>query len=217
MIVKGKNLIVKIADTVIACARSCELSIEAETIEVSNPKSGIWRRYIAGRKSWSVSISSLVAINTGVDEPENMRQALNMVGTEALLTFQMVNASGKWCEFCGVALCKGSKITGTNRQLAQGAWDFIGNGELCENDAREIICKGILSYQTGGAETGYYLTYSEYNSNKIDKLILNDCSGDHLVQYDLTPNTKTRYIVGTTTYVWNSAMNKFMIRLTPAE
>ena len=38
---------------IIAAARSCEINIDGDQLEVSSPNDGAWQHFIAGRKGWS--------------------------------------------------------------------------------------------------------------------------------------------------------------------
>lgn len=64
MILQGKNLIISANGQVIAGAKSCDISVDADTIPVSSPTDGRWEYIIAGMKSWKVSTSHLVPMET---------------------------------------------------------------------------------------------------------------------------------------------------------
>jgi predicted secreted protein len=60
MIIHGRNLIVMKNGVAMAAARSCDVNVQCESIEISSPLSSRWREYISGRCSWDVSTSHLV-------------------------------------------------------------------------------------------------------------------------------------------------------------
>lgn len=60
MIVHGRNLIIKAGGVAIAGAKSCTIDVKCEEIEVSGPTSGMWKQFIAGRRSWGINTSGLV-------------------------------------------------------------------------------------------------------------------------------------------------------------
>lgn len=64
MILHGRNLIIKTGGVAIAAAKSASIKVNAETIPVSSPMDGQWKHSIVGRKSWSVSTSHLIALDT---------------------------------------------------------------------------------------------------------------------------------------------------------
>jgi hypothetical protein len=79
MFLKGKDVILKMGGVAIAAAKSCEVNVEAKTIDTASPTDGAWESSIPGRKAWTASCSHLVvAIADSVD----------MVGQVVTLTFQ---------------------------------------------------------------------------------------------------------------------------------
>ena len=59
----GRNLIITANGKVIAGAKSCDISVKADTIEVSSASDGAWEHSIVGRKSWQVSTNHLVGMD----------------------------------------------------------------------------------------------------------------------------------------------------------
>lgn len=57
---QGKDLFVSANGTVLAGSKSCELSIDADTLEVASQVSGQWREFIADRKSWHLTTNHLL-------------------------------------------------------------------------------------------------------------------------------------------------------------
>lgn len=117
-IIHGRNLIVKWNGTAIAGARSCELNVQSDKIEVSSPNQGVWRDYIAGRKGWTVTCGQLVT------EVENN---IDMVGERVTLRFG-TRDNNDYVE--GEALVESWKATGSIPNLAQGSFSFQGCGPL---------------------------------------------------------------------------------------
>lgn len=78
MILQGKDILVLKSDgtAVIGAAKSCQVEVTTETIEVSSPATGAWRTFITGRMGWSVSISHLVR---STDFPANLLGVGNQV------------------------------------------------------------------------------------------------------------------------------------------
>ena len=81
--IHGRNLIIKLDGKAIAAAKSCDIQIQTDMIEVSSPTAGNYRKYIAGRTDWSVNTSHLV-VSPLAD--------LQMVGNEYDLTFMVRDA-----------------------------------------------------------------------------------------------------------------------------
>ena len=81
MYLKGKNVILMMGGTAIAAAKSCDVNIQVELINVSSAIDGVWEHSIAGRKSWSASCSHLVT---------QIADSAGMVGQTVTLKFQPI-------------------------------------------------------------------------------------------------------------------------------
>lgn len=118
-IIHGRDLIVFLNGEAIGAARSCEITVDTEMIEVSSPQSGEAREYRAGRYGWTLDVSCLV-LSPGM--------VLNS-GKAATFTCQKASQPGKtWLS--GNVLCQSARMMGTVGSLAQGSYRFVGNGEL---------------------------------------------------------------------------------------
>lgn len=118
-IIHGRKLIVKVNGTAIAAAKTCELGIDSETIEVSSPTQGLYKEYIAGRKSWSVSTGHLV-----MEIPGNAA----LVGTTVTLSLCVNND----VVLTGDAIVRSFDVSGTIGSLCSGRFAFTGTGPLEE-------------------------------------------------------------------------------------
>lgn len=123
MIILGNNIIIYENGVAIAAAKSCEIQVECDALEVSSPDSSDWRDYIAGRKGWTVKINSLVS---------NVMEKLKHPGAKVRLTMGVRDANNELTadRLTGYALCRQAIVTGTVGNLAQGSWSFLGKGEL---------------------------------------------------------------------------------------
>lgn len=86
MILHGKNLIIKAGGVAIAAAKSCSVKVQAKTIETSSADDGEWDHSKPGRKSWSVSVGTLVT---------SIASNVKMVGTTVSLDVQLSGGMGK--------------------------------------------------------------------------------------------------------------------------
>ena len=120
--INGNNIFVTLGGTIIAGTRSNEIQTDCDMIEISNPNSGDWRQYMAGRKDWSVQTSFLVTNVT------NIRQLLN-IGTSYNLVFRdRNNTTG--ASVSGTAILKTCKISSVRGNLVTGSFAFQGSGAL---------------------------------------------------------------------------------------
>ena len=118
----GKNLIVMADGEAIAGARSCDINISGEEIEVASATQSRWKEFIAGREEWSVSCSHLIpASGTPLKSSASMVNTFVTLRVESGLTGDVLT---------GRALVKSWRATGTIGNLAQGTFSFRGTGAL---------------------------------------------------------------------------------------
>lgn len=115
----GNNLIVLLDGVAIAAAKSCTIDRSVSTIETSSPMDGADRTYLVGRKSWKVTVNTLVT---------SAKDFVLNVGQTYTLTFgDRTTASDR---LSGTAICTHAKVTGTKFNLCQGSFEFLGTGPL---------------------------------------------------------------------------------------
>ena len=122
MAINGNNIIVLSGGTAIAGTKSDELQVECDTIEIASSTDQGWTHYLAGRKSWSLTVGWLLLATTDV------RKALT-VGSTVTIKFKGRNdtdANG----LSGSAIIRTCKITAVKGNLAQGSFQFVGTGPL---------------------------------------------------------------------------------------
>lgn len=120
--INGNNILIYLGGTAIAGTKSNEIQTDCDMIEVTNPSSGAWRQYVAGRKEWTVQTSFLVTAVT------NIRQLLN-VGTSYTVVFKD-RASTSGASVTGTAILKTCKISAIRGNLVTGSFAFQGTGTL---------------------------------------------------------------------------------------
>lgn len=106
----------------IAGTKSDEIQVDCETIEIASATDQGWTHYLAGRKSWSLTVGWLVLANTDV------RKAL-LAGSVVTIKIKGRGESDS-SGVSGSAILKTVKITATRGNLAQGSFAFVGNGPL---------------------------------------------------------------------------------------
>ena len=119
----GKNLKILTPITggyaaVVAGARSCEVSVDGDQMEVSSPNDGAWQHFIAGRKGWSISVGYLMSVGTFPSEAAMVNTTVTVVVSDGTTMMQ------------GQAIVKSWKATGNLVNLANGSFVFLGNGPL---------------------------------------------------------------------------------------
>lgn len=121
---------------IIGGARSCELTIDSDTIEISSAGSATAREFIAGRTTWTVTVNYLVS---------NPKAILSVGGTTLASILNVRNiytlyfgerGSGTSAStissnyVSGQAILKSVKITATKGNLIQGSIVFQGSSAL---------------------------------------------------------------------------------------
>ena len=120
--IHGRNLIIKVNGTAIAGARSCDINISGEEIEVANTTKDKWRVFITGREEWSVTCNHLLPASG-----TPLRSSAAMVNTTVTIRME----SGRYNDvLTGQAIVKSWRTTGTLGNLAQGTFSFRGSGPL---------------------------------------------------------------------------------------
>ena len=124
MLFKGNDLILKDSSNgiVLAASKSLELNINGETIEVGRTSADMWRKFITGRKDWSISVSTLVGSG-------QFTASAAMIGKTYGVKF-VDGQSATTALLSGLCICKQVKITEQKGSVAKGSFVFQGTGAL---------------------------------------------------------------------------------------
>ena len=125
MVLHGKSIQIKrylsgATVPAVALSRDCQVKVDGEMIGSSSPTSGDWNEFVAGRKSWSVSIGWLVADNVAMMTEVCAKYSLLIV----------VDFGGYTLTFGGDALLKTCDVSAGVDGLAHGSIFFQGSGPL---------------------------------------------------------------------------------------
>jgi predicted secreted protein len=122
----GNNIIVQIQSgqnwVAVGAARTDEIQVDGEQIEIASKTSGKWHEFLAGRNTWSVQTSYLVTAAS------NIRELLKVNTTVRLRIGGSTMATGDY--LTGYAIIKTQKLTAPIGGLANGTIVFLGNGAL---------------------------------------------------------------------------------------
>lgn len=118
----GNDILVYMNGVAIAHARSAEVSVDGELIEVASPTQGDWREFLSGRKEWAVQVGYLVMENSELTKVVQVNQKVQVVihGRNVSDTTGLI----------GSAFIKTAKQTYTRGALIQGSISFKGSGPL---------------------------------------------------------------------------------------
>ena len=101
----------------IAAAKSCDIHVECEKLEIASSEFGDWCDYIGGSKRWNVRINRLLF---------SVSDQILSVGSRVRLSI----VSGESDLLTGYALCNDATVTGNVENLAKGSFVFVGDGDL---------------------------------------------------------------------------------------
>lgn len=127
MAVNGNNIYISSGTTttsIIATTRSNELSASCETLEICNPDSSEWKKFLTGRKEWGFTVNWLIGNLTDIQNLLYIgnKYTISVVGRAA--------ANTKTRYLRGDAICTQCKVTATRGNLAIGSFSFKGTGSL---------------------------------------------------------------------------------------
>ena len=123
MKVLGRDLILSINNTNLACAKSCDLSLNTDFIEVCAPDGGEWEDYIPSTNSWGCSASALSTTMEYFDQLEQIWHDRTMI------TLRMYDTK-MGCFYKGNAYIKKLTVVGNDKGLVTMSVTFQPKGEL---------------------------------------------------------------------------------------
>lgn len=122
MKIKGRNVNISVDGKILALSRSCTINIECDITEIGGIHSKDWKRYLAGRRSWSVDETSFVDV-IGTDA--------SIVGKTVRLRFGQVENGAFGSDILeGDAICTMWQMDGSVGGMAKRKMKFIGTGGL---------------------------------------------------------------------------------------
>lgn len=128
----GNIILVGLNGAIVAGAKSCELSIDGETIEISTATIQTARTFIAGRTSWQVTFNYLVTSFTSIKSigGSTIATLLSVGNTYTLSMGERNGATIGSNSVSGSAILTSLRITATRGNLIQGSIVFKGSGPL---------------------------------------------------------------------------------------
>lgn len=125
----GKDLFIMIMEnntsTIIAGTKTNDIDVSTDTIETTSPTTGKWKEYVPRRSKWGVTTTFLLT---------NGQHAKDLLKSGTLFTLILAYKQGSTTVqlLTGQAYLVTCKISATIGNLAQGSFQFVGNGELAE-------------------------------------------------------------------------------------
>ncbi|MBR2016426.1 MAG: hypothetical protein IKA00_03870 [Prevotella sp.] len=137
----GKNIIVAIGSTPIACAKSGSLNEQKEMLPVASPTSGKWKENLPGRREWSVSVDALIT-NTA----ENLNTLQSAYDNDTLITLRIYDTQYGYNR-TGTAYIQSLDIVAQEGSLAKLTATFVGTGSLSKYGGVVINPTVEIAYQ----------------------------------------------------------------------
>ena len=135
-IFNGTDLVLKAiteaggSEFVLAHAASCTLSVNVDTIDVSNKDSNGVLEVLGGLKSFDISADGLMEFAiTSTTKPQSL-VLLMKAGTEVNFTFALATPAGY--KYTGVALVTSVEITGGTEDASTYSVSMSGTGALTQ-------------------------------------------------------------------------------------
>ena len=126
MAVNGNNIVIMVQNgqnwEAIAATKSDRIQVNGEMIEINDPDSGQWRKFLMGKLSWALNIGWLVT------QAADLRKVL-MVGSRVKVRIgQSTFSASTGLE--GYAYIQQCECGATINSLATGAFVLQGDGAL---------------------------------------------------------------------------------------
>ena len=126
MAVNGNNIVIMVQNgqnwEAIAATKSDRIQVNGEMIEINDPDSGQWRKFLMGKLSWALSIGWLVT------QAADLRKVL-LVGSRVKVRIgQSTFSASTGLE--GYAYIQQCECGATINSLATGAFVLQGDGAL---------------------------------------------------------------------------------------
>ncbi len=120
MAINGNNILIYVNGAVVAGTRSNEVQVGRDMIEIANPDDGQWKKFIAGRKEWSISVAWLVTSYADINK---------LLIEDSEVTVR-IGGRGQSGGLVGGAIVQTCKMTLTRGNLANGSLVLKGSGAL---------------------------------------------------------------------------------------
>lgn len=137
----GKNIIVAIGSTPIACAKSGSLNEQKDMLSVASPTSGKWKENLPGRREWSVSVDALIT-NTA----ENLNTLQSAYDNDTLITLRIYDTQYGYNR-TGTAYIQSLNVVVQVGSLAKLTATFVGTGSLSKYGGVPVIPTVEIAYQ----------------------------------------------------------------------
>ena len=200
----GKDIVIlnSSGTAVVAAAKSCEIDVQADMIEVASPTTGVWKQHIAGHKSWSLTINHLVL---------SMARTIPNVGTS--LNVKLAIDASNGLKFSGFVDNPNTATQYSSERIRRYWWDITRKQFLAEGMGSTVLNPRYFTTWTP-TDDGYqspadYAAFT-YNHNTYtwlnNDLVKESLSGSVIVQTAKVTATVGNLAQGSFVFIGNSAL-----------
>jgi hypothetical protein len=137
----GNNLLIYANGSVVAAAKTCRISTDAELIACASATDGDFRAFKVGKSSWQISVTSLVT---------NVRSWFETPDAAIRVSFVVRDEYGTLMgdRMTGQAIVKKAEVSASVGSLMQGQFTFLGTGALARmvDGLRDYDTKDLYDY-----------------------------------------------------------------------
>jgi len=130
--INGTDLLVYVDGVAVACATTCSLNINQETVDSTCKDVGVWANSIPGRKSWDVSVDGLYQLNNDIGFTGLSNLILDDDINDVTLDFGQKDVNFYWT---GEAILTSISLTGDDNAPGSFSASFTGVGSLTQQEA----------------------------------------------------------------------------------
>lgn len=123
-VTRGLDLLLSVGENVVGAQRDASISMEADSIDISNKNDYGWSSTIGGAKSWSVSTNALFITN---DAGQKALLDAFVAGTNVQITLKNTDES---VYFAGTCQITSVEISATYDDVCMMDMELQGIGEL---------------------------------------------------------------------------------------
>ena len=152
---QGKNLFISLNGIVIAGAKSCELTVNAEKIPIASSTDSQWEHVICGRKSWQVTSNHLVDMQSGWKYYIEALSASNS-GTFLKNSYVIINGTN----FAGGTRGIQMRIF----EFSNGNWVMKGNAYQYDTYSDASLCATMITDLNTNATSDNLVAITTYDA-----------------------------------------------------
>lgn len=122
----GKLIGVYVDGTLIGCATSGTLRVEADEIDATCKDSDAWGNNLIGRRSWGMDVDALVKL----DATEGLEESIDYILNETTVTLKFSTEVTGDTYWTGSAIATSVEANAPNNEVASWSVSFSGQGAL---------------------------------------------------------------------------------------